>query len=1668
MLSSTVVTVLAPPWSGRLRRTKRFEGSNTSEAQGNLQDVANTTHNRAQQYFQETQNQHLVERVLTDRSQDQLRGPFLGTRSNTVGWSSSSGPASLDYECRRKMIQTISLDVNSGRLDNKDINAGALSPLDTTASPLSPLPLNPNEQRRTPQTVHQGALSALSSKPTTSSMLLSLRRFNSNSRSSNAASSLSNPFSLSSLPGDRDRKLSTTHLSQTFLNKSEQEKSKPLLSPSSISYRTTETGPVLSPLSSSHRERNISEKCLFSSLPISKDTEDTLVTQQSQTISRSQSSFTCSKHSFQSRGPSERQDTNTNLFSENSVSSPTHSLYDHSALVKPPFFPRRTTLTSKSWWKEVTQEGSSPLTTSDTTNIKDKQNTPTVQPCNDYSYLASPCPTDNRSFSSQTSNNTDNNNTTETVCKGNMNFAMKTQGGTHNVKQRNTEELPDHESGWLVKQQYASNLNNREPQEPYSLPSTLSCSKISTTTAQTTLSHPKDLTKHDESNSSFTENVPPTLLNTMSSNTPTESSSTFNNNHCSSRSNSIPTSPHNKESERFTKQPFSHATTMTVSSQALTSKTTSALPPSPNTKTSSSFHSHPVSSQTNMHTSSHTSSSFQTPKFTNTANTTPLGFERSYASLPKPFHPKTVSSLIPRISGFSKTNSTPVSTASISSYTTGSHPAPTTVPSLYLTSPPVTSAITSSPTTVTISSLLTPPATPVITSHNYLEISSPNEGTTRSRSPERDPKKLWVEGKRVRRVTWEDSVDLQHSESITVEKPDPSQVPTNPLSPSRSPRSVSTPSIFSFLRSNTPTKSTPPLCSPTPKTSSIQVGNGGKFRSLSSDSADLKSREQVRTKHRPSDTLIFDQGRQDLTTPRQERTQSVETDTVQCPSSAPLSLPPDFSSGYKLRYSSPPYSSLMSSRSTQGETKTRTLRSPLFKQTSQSVYTPHPSLNTHPTEVKTLPTSKSPMFPISPPQPLSLPFQNKTAMQDNSKLGLSQTDQVNSNHSKNSSHSHQNGQVLLVDNRVQVSSQSLQGDNTHNSSSACVTETLVYSIKSKVGTTTPAPVNTSPTHLQHTANTTVSVETNLSQQPHTVQIKEEAGKTHNHSDQSSSGSSSTESQLLDEEGCSKKMKASVLGKSRFSSVESPKEQSPKRSRFALKKSVSTPNSSLSRSDSLRTNKSNNKMDQVLNRLRQTFSNKRSDDDLSFPWKWKRASQTPSVSGSSDVSSVSDNTVGSTKTLEDQDQDRGMVLKDKGTEGTSRWTTNKYTIIPLSADRRPVAGDQFSIWSDESTQETDQDEQNACAELKSDSKPQVHLTVHSPTMHQFDFYKDSRTDNKPTNQFLFCRDIPPGRSPNPSGGYPTQSRKSTSSPRSPFSPFSSLSPLSPFSSPDVTDDSVFYSPKLQRRRESPSPCEPGEGISLGGSRRSRASTGPPSAGPGQDNLRLASSYADLKYGIEPGKSFSVSSVLSSRLSRPGRISTGSRFMSVGDLSESALTCGSTSKDLDQWSFTPSWTTEHDCRPTIKCKEPYFPSDPGKMRSRSLPRSLTLANWSSGVSISHPVTTKTSTPACHWSPNMNTCHFAWDAEGPPTPPPTPPLSPVSRRMSKPSSLSSPTFPSSPGSPQPVDSQSSRGHLPSRGYVSSLSTFEESSDSSSDTTTDDEYYLEAGEDEEKETEL
>ncbi|XP_024865353.1 uncharacterized protein zmp:0000000991 [Kryptolebias marmoratus] len=1275
MLSSTMVSVLAPPWSSRPRRTKRFdETDNPAE---------NHEHG-----FRSIQSRRGIGLDIP-RSVS-----FLDTRRNTVDWSAKSDPSSLDFESKRKMTQTVSLDLSG------------TSPSPSSLSPWSPLLLDPNEQR-SPQTGqqkhHQERLSSLNSKPTTSTLLLSIRRLNSNN--TNANTSFVFPEVSFSSPGHQNRKLLPPHLSQSSFNNNEPERPRTLLSPSSVYQRTTKTGPVLSPASSAHGDGSFGLSHL--SPASSKNTE-------------------------------ERQ----------------HFSYDHPALVKMRSLPRRTTLTNTSWWQQVSQE----------VGTKDEPDA------------------DNRRRVVR-----DNNNAV--VCKGNMNLAARMQPP---------------ESKRINSERRDSNGDNRELQRTQSMPDCLPTSKMSRAPPQLTLRHAMDPNKRDVSHTSFTEHLTEKQPRTL--NPPTDGSSR-------SKPGISPTSPFGQ----------------------------------PPPKSTFSFQA-PVSSKAGA----------QTSDFSNKANFSPLGFERSYACLPKPFRSKTESSLVSKVEPFTRKKGAPRSPSTLSSC------------------------------------LLTPPATPGSPSPRSETATLKVKGIL-TNSPENKPKKpsLKVEKKRERRVTWGDSADVQCSE------------PDSP-SPPRPPQSA--PSSVSSLRTESPEGRSSPVCSSDNKAFSTEVGRGEKCRSLSSDSAEREENKAA------CEALNLDQA-------------------------APPSLPADFSSGFKLRYSAPPYSTLVSSRQTQGEKKA------VFSLS----HAPQTSSNAD---------LHVPLLTSRASQPFS--FQRANATQESPAHGLLDADTANNNHIKEFT----NNQIQFLDNRVQVKSESLSGDDGHTSSSTFVTETIVYSIKCK-----GEPRSSTPKCLQQSLSVLVSAETEV--QP--------GGRLDPSSDCESSNGSMKES----------------VGRNKSCSADVGDERSPKKGRGPPKSSA------LSRSESERVGRSY-KVDQMFSKLRQKFS-KRSDDDSAFPWKWRRNSQTPSVSGTSDVS---DNSADGTRSAE-----KKVASEDAKTEEAKKPAENRYAIVPALAFGETKAEKDFPDWTEKSTQ-GDEDEQKP--------ESQVHLTVHSP-------------DAVPSAAFL------------------TQCRKSASSPRSPFSPFASLSPVSPFSSPDGTDDSVFYSPKPRRRRDSSSPCEPREEISLGGSRRRRASTGPPSSSPGTD----ASSYADLKYGIEPGKSFSVSSVLSSRPSGPGRISTGSRFMSVGDLSQTASPASGHGGDLYQGSLPPDWTGDFCSLPVYGVHVSDFPCDSSKMRSRSLPRSLTrrLANWSSGVPPLPSASAAPSKQARLRAPGVNICQLDWDAEGPPTPPPTPPLSPVSKRMSRPPSLS-------PG----ADGQASRGHLPSRSYRSSLSTFDESSDSSSDTTTDDEYYLEEG----KETEL
>ncbi|XP_014833191.1 PREDICTED: mucin-5AC-like [Poecilia mexicana] len=1562
MLSSTMVTVLAPQWGGRVRRTKRFDGTGYSEAQADLQEGANTSPN----------HQQGVKNVLTGGSNIPRR--VLGTRSNTVGWSSKSDPSSLDFNTKKDMISTVSLD------------SGAISPLATSPTSWSHLSPNLNEQRH-PQMDLQGRQSSLSTNPATSSFLLSFRRVNPNTTNS------------SQIPVLPEGKSSSRNCS---LNNNEQERPKSVLSPSPVSYRTTETGPVLSPVGSDHRERNVSEKFSFLTSPTSRTMKDNSYTQQSQ---MTQTSFTSSKPTFQRQQNCENVD-NTIPFSESSISPTRYFPLDHSAPSKTHSLPRRANLKSTSWWKQVSQEGSSPLSVKNT-NKKD------------YEKTDSPSLTDNKRLGSYMLNS-DNNNTVELARKSNINRSLK---------------MRSPESERTAIQQRGLNGDNRQPQKPQSMPDCRPASKVSTVLAQTTQKQTKVPDKNDERKTLLSARVPSsTSFTPMTSNLPADSFGKYNGSPL--KSTSAPTSQNKMDTQKLSKPPLFHSYSSAASNQPYPSQTTYDSSSSSNTKHTLSFQSQQASSNNSVH-----SSSAQTSTFTSKSNVSPLGFKRSYVCLPKPYHTKPVTSLIPSVNTLNKTRGsyTPATPITSSANTPRS---PSTL------SPPVASTMTS-PIPVSASSLLTPPATPVIASPTS-EPSPPKLKSIVYNSLEREPKK---HGKRERRVTWQDSVDGQCSESVSVEKPDLPQVQANNSSaPTK--LTQSPPSAFSYPQSGSPEGGDHKAFNNT------QPGKGGKYRSLSSDCAEVVTRERGVNKQTVGDTMSSDQGVQGPFTTRQERTLSVESGTVQCRHSAPLSLPPDFPSGYKNRYSTPPYSTLMSTRQTKGELKTLP-QTFLISQPSHLNHAPQTSSDAN----LFVSTFKPPLSPVRPSQACLKPFQSGTAKQESSVCSLSDTDRVNNNNLQGLVQYQPNSQLQLFDNRVHITSQSLLGDEEHSFSSTYVTETLVYKIKSKSDVAADTPKDTTPTSSQHNANTLVSVETKFKPQPGSAQSNEVVERSCRHSDQSSSDGRSTKSEPSLEETSDAGADESVLSKSRFYSVEVNNEESPKKSRFGIKRSVSTPSSGLPRSESDRVAKSYNKMDQMFNKLKQKFSSKRTEEDSSFPFKWRRTSQIPSLSGSSDVSSVSEASADSTKTLEERRQEE-MVLKDNAvkTEGTKRQTDNRYTLVPARSVGERKPGNDLPIWSEHPTQGNKREDPNSCAAPQS----QIHLTVHGP-VEKFEMCENSERQHTATSQFLSFSNHSIDGSLSPNFAYPSQSRKSTPSPRSPFSPFSSLSPVSPFSAAEVFEDNVFFSPKLHRRRESSSPFEPVDGIRLGVSRRSRVSTGPPTSSPGKENEPFTSSYADLKYGIEPGRSFSVSSVLSSRPARPGRISTGARFMSVGDLSHPALSPANGGNELHQRSITPAETGPFYTQPEHDPRMSRFPCDAEKMRSRSLPRSLTqcLAKWSSGVPPSQSSTGTPSSAGLLRSPSMNICHFSWDAEGPPTPPPTPPLSPVTRLMSRPTSLPAPTFPSSPEAADPADGQSSRVHRPSRGFVSSLNTFDESSDSNSDTTTDDEYYIDS-DGGEKETEL
>lgn len=473
------------------------------------------------------------------------------------------------------------------------------------------------------------------------------------------------------------------------------------------------------------------------------------------------------------------------------------------------------------------------------------------------------------------------------------------------------------------------------------------------------------------------------------------------------------------------------------------------------------------------------------------------------------------------------------------------------------------------------------------------------------------------------------------------------------------------------------------------------------------------------------------------------------------------------------------------------------------------------------------------------------------------------------------------------------------------------------------------------------------------------------------------------------------------------------------------------------------NKTTRRMDQVLNRLRLTFGGKLSDDnDLTSRRKTKKeeASNDKACENIKKEKEIDDLTVKrQTKPeelLDSKASERTMTL-DQMVDLKVKTQTKPEKLSQIKAPKGNIKLEQtddltvrtkirnetqLDITSE--TKRTEEQRLPARQTLKSPHSPNISITfmIDSATSPGPVLgFRQEKQDNL-TNMDKHVRLIEENRhrflGPPVSPNWPRPDNNSfyaTLPPgkRSRFGP----SPT-PFecSSEDEQNDNVFFSNVLTKRNNS-SLGEP-ESVAQPDSHSLKVGAQNSTGGV------LPSLSTDLKYGLQRGRSVSVSSVVSGRPSGPGRISTGSRQGSISDLNSLD---GFVTKSRDSSFNSPVGSPESD---TIASSGHFSYKGPtGRLPSEGRPR----------------------------SPNtLEALSFPWDTEGAPTPPP----SPVHTRR-----VSQVPSPSSPGNRSSPDSLSPRGRLPSRNYKSILSDFEESG---SETTTDDEYYLNSDDDDQKETEL
>lgn len=1620
MLSSTLVSVLAPHRNGRQRRSKRG-GEPGQEAQGYAQEVLDRegagSHYATAAAGLQTMNQFARE--------SQNRAQSLGNRRGTLGWLPERTPASEH--------------------------------LDTTAPPVPSHSLGMHDHSRMSNVgCHGGQLSLTGSKPTTSTLLLSLRGLNANN---NPTHSRDNSFSEPSSTNDSPFELYKPNVSINSTNGSPSKRSKSLLFLTPTPYRAIKTSrPHISQSSSNTTEENPSAHFSTGQKEIPPISNSRMTrTYPTPSIPNKQTSLT----SNVTNKLSITQKPNINNTTDSSRQPPRFGPEKPGGL-KSQSLSRASTLESPPRRRLVSQEDGSPLGFSDATGGSANINKNTPSGGLNNNDLAFRSAYDN-TWSSP--NGKDNNNpVTRPAYPSNLNSAGLS---ANPLRRANAQDIPELDSMGTVLKTF--NLNNLNSHKAHSLPGMSSRSPVSPAVGMATLRGPRDILESDLSDGGMKGHrlhSPLSRLGSLAS-LAADHSTGLRAGHptlegpCSPGSGN--NTPVSSQGFRFTlgtgninKDHKTKVACRTPAQGYLVSPNTNYLAPSSTFVTSCCPLTPPA-----------------TPKLD--ASTSPASPARPNASLSP--SSETTSPLTP---------STPtVSILKVKSYSTAAHP---------------------------VSSPLTPPFTPTQTSPAHTASSTTGERTFTG-ALDASPTNQAVK----QRVTWQDSVEVQHSES-TSRGQRPESSPRSPSSPSlsRSLRSVGGPSTFSSLRSSSPTWGLSPHSPLGSRVSSLQVWRDKQCQlsRLSANSADQAAKRGGGSGVGRTSYFTFDSAAVEAPVSGLKRKVSEEEPTDQ--SSATLSLPPDFGSGYKLRYSSPPYSALKSSRPPPEKAKDALPASTCI---SPSTLTRTCSFASLTCRLSPSPTTsrKSPSFPIY----------SRAGLSESSKVIAMEMESAQRSYCSKQSSQHGRGvHTSLSGTTENDRSLPLQVDTTAGSPVECVdvVETLVYRVSKadssatldciRAATSASGPRTSTPQvsveNKYNSRNRQPGLSHDLSLAPRHDEV---IGKFTCRSYKSSDGSelvgkqgvpsayAGTESQGSRMKGSGLNGVAACLPEGTASDTASRQSTASKRGLFAMKgkkenatgtpsgftEHPGSPPAEKAKADTERALRGGNKIELVLNKLRQTFNVKCLDDESLSLWRRKRRSQTPSTSGSSNVSN---STAGSGDTMEGERKKDGGAGEKEGDNRLERdiRKESRYVLnCSPSFKDNPASSANSSIRTGRDEKSNDKQFKVSLSADTPVTKGQTQcLTAdRSPAHHSsLDLYKDSKADLK-------LRSPPLGRASSPhrlqpwsnAGPLPPLEKTPTGGLRSPLSPFPSLSP---FEGSDI--DCVFYSPDPEAGSAGPA--------------RSRASTGPESAGWREGRLASYSSCADLKYGLEAGRSCSVSSVHRSRPSGPGRISTGPRVASVEDLDNPALTWGEVTaapgdsegrgdwtvpsrqyhtlpgrrrkttrgrEGLNQWSFVAdrtvgkggwgidSHSAAMDYGPAV------VPGDPSRLRSRSLPRSLIrpLSAWSSPTTA-NSTPSNTSSGRLRSPASLDSPHFQWDVEVPLTPP----SSPCTRKMSKPPSSSSSSM--SPVSPPTPDNLTSRVRLRSRGYISSLEAFDEYG-SDSDTTTDDEYYLEteaAGDD--RETEL